>query len=165
MPGPVIDQSLLWHQPAGGQHVPRSSHLNLLIIDEADKLKFQPLELLRDLYDRASLSIVLMGMPGIDRRLKRYGQLHSRVHLAYEFLPITADETRLFISRKSLQLGLPVSVDDAVSAAIMRIANGNFRVLHRIFTEIERLQKLNSLPMITPDLVETARQGLLLGAT
>ncbi len=54
-------------------------------------------------------------------------------------------------------------IRNTVSAGIMRIANGNFRVLHRVFTEIERLQKLNCLPLITPDLVEMARKGLLLG--
>ena len=47
---------------------------------------------------------------------------------------------------------------------LLFISNGNFRVLNRIFPEIERLQKLNCLTLITPDLVETARQGLLLGA-
>ena len=77
--------------------------------------------------------------------------------------PLTVEEMRLFISGKWLELNLPLSADDAVSAGIMRIANGNFRVLHRVFTEIERLQKLNCLPLITPDLVEMARKGLLLG--
>lgn len=42
-------------------------------------------------------------------------------------------------------------------------ANGNLRVLHRIFAEIKRLQKLNCLAMVTPELVEVARKGLLLG--
>ena len=61
------------------------------------------------------------------------------------------------------ELNLPCKADDAVSTAIMRIANGNLRVLHRIFAEIKRLQKINCLPMITPDVVEVARNGLLLG--
>jgi len=58
---------------------------------------------------------------------------------------------------------MPLDADAAVSTAIMRVCNGNFRSLHRVFTEIERLQKLNCLPAITPDVVETARQALLLG--
>lgn len=77
--------------------------------------------------------------------------------------PLNTDEMRLFILQKWLELNLPLSADDCVSAAIMRIANGNFRALHRIFDEIERLQKLNRLAKITPDLVEVARQDLLLG--
>jgi hypothetical protein len=111
------------------------------------------------------VSVLLIGSPGIERRLRRsgYGQLHSRFNLAYEMQPLNTDEMRLFISQKWLELDLPLSADDRVSAAIMRLANGNFRALHRIFAEIERLQRLNRLAMITPDLIEVARQDLLLG--
>lgn len=161
----LIEQAFYTHDRENWAAHPRNKHLRLLIVDEADRLKFQSLELLRDIYDRGNVSIILMGMPGIDRRLKRFGQLHSRFSFAYEMLPLNKDEMRLFISQKWLELKLPLTADDGVSAAIMRIANGNFRVLHRIFTEVERLQKLNCLPMITPDLVEVARQGLLLGTT
>jgi hypothetical protein len=70
-----------------------------------------------------------------------------------------------FISRKWDELNLPCTADDAVSTAIMRISNGNLRVLHRIFYEIKRLQKINCFQTITPDVVEVARKGLLLGTT
>lgn len=159
----LVEQGTLWHAPETTANSPGQKHLKLLIVDEADRLKFSSLELLRDLYDRTDMSILLLGAPGIERRLKRYGQLHSRLNFVYEMAPLTVEEMRLFISGKWLELNLPLSADDAVSAGIMRIANGNFRVLHRVFTEIERLQKLNCLPLITPDLVEMARKGLLLG--
>lgn len=68
------------------------------------------------------------------------------------------------VAQKWLELKLPLTADDGVSKAIMRIANGNFRVLIRIFSEIERLQKLNCFTMITPEVVEVARKSLLLGA-
>jgi hypothetical protein len=160
----LIEQARVSHFPESFMEKRQSKNVKLLIVDEADRLKFQSLELLRDLHDRGNLGIVLMGMPGIERRIKRFGQLYSRVHLTYEYPPLNADETALFIAQKWSQLDLPRSADDSVSAAIKRVCNGNFRVLNRIFTEIERLQKLNCLPLITPDLVETARQGLLLGS-
>lgn len=162
----LIDQSLSWHRPELWIKKRQSKHVRLLIVDEADRLKLSSLELVRDIYDRAkgSIGVVLMGMPGIERRIKRLGQLHSRIHLAYEFEALNSEDTRRYIALKWLQLGLPLSADDAVSSAIIRVANGNFRVLNRIFTEIARLQKLNRLPLITPDLIEAAREGLLLGA-
>lgn len=130
-------------------------------------MKLSELEVIRDLYDRTPLSIMLIGSPGIERRLRRsgYGQLHSRFTFGYEIQPLTNDEMRIFIARKWQELSLPCTVDDAVSTTLMRIANGNLRVLHRIFAEIKRLQKINCLPTITPELVEVARKGLLLGAT
>lgn len=139
--------------------------LKLLIVDEADRLKFGSLELLRDLFDRTDLSILLIGSPGIERRLRRagYGQLHSRLSIICEMQPLNAAEMRLFINQMWLECKLPLTADNAISSAIMRISDGNFRKLHRIFDEITRLQKLNGLPMITIDLIEMARQSLLMG--
>jgi DNA transposition AAA+ family ATPase len=160
----LLDQATTWHGTDCAQFYPHR-FLKLLIIDEADRLKLGALEVVRDLYDRKNLSIVLVGSPGIERRLKRsgYGQLHSRFNLIYEMQPLNTNEMTLFISQKWLELRLPLTADDAVSKAIMRISNGNFRVLIRIFSEIERLQRLNCLSMITPEVVEVARQSLLLG--
>lgn len=162
----IVDRASCWHTFENGPFAPHK-YLKLLIIDEADRLKPTSLEYIRDLYDRTNLSIMLIGSPGIDRRLKRahLGQLHSRFTLAYEIQPLNIEEMRLFINLKWKELNLPLSADDNVSTAIMRIANGNFRALHRIFSEIKRIQKLNCLPIVTPDLIEVARQGLLLGGT
>lgn len=162
----LVDQASNWYSVDTGPFLPHK-YLKLLIVDEADRLKLGALEVIRDLYDRTTLSVLLVGSPGIDRRLRRtgYGQLHSRFTLAYEIQPMTREEMRCFIGRKWDELNLPCTADDAVSAAIMRISGGNFRVLHRIFTEIKRLQKINCFHAITPDVVEVARKGLLLGTT
>ena len=86
-------------------------------------------------------------------------------YIQYEIQPLTSDEMRSFVTQKWYETNLPCSTDDAVSTAIMRISNGNLRVLHRIFNEIRRLQKINCFQPITPDVVEVARKGLLLGTT
>ncbi len=41
----------------------------------------------------------------------------------------------------------------------------NFRLVHRLFVQIERVLKINDLTVITSDVVETARSTLVIGDT
>jgi DNA transposition AAA+ family ATPase len=47
----------------------------MLMIDEADRLKTAGIEQVRDIFDQGSLGVVLIGMPGLEKRLSRYPQL------------------------------------------------------------------------------------------
>jgi hypothetical protein len=50
-------------------------------------------------------------------------------------------------------------------AAISRITNGNFRLLHKLFVQSERIRRINALRVLTEDVVEAARSTLVIGAT
>jgi DNA transposition AAA+ family ATPase len=140
---------------------------NLLLVDEADRLKTASLEQLRDFYDRRHVGMVLIGMPGLQKRLARYAQLYSRVGFVHQFRPLSGQELQGVIEHQWVQLGLELAddqhADTAVINAIARVTGGNFRLVQRLFAQIERIVAINQLPAVTTEVVSLAREKLVDG--
>jgi hypothetical protein len=145
----------------------RRNNTELLIVDEADRLKMQALETLRDHFDRSGTGLIFIGMPGIERRLARHPQLYSRVGFAHEYRTLSSDELAFVLEHHYQRLGLTLSADDFTDAeaiaAVARITGGNFRLVQRLFAQITRILDINNLSTITTEVVDTARQNLVIG--
>jgi DNA transposition AAA+ family ATPase len=141
--------------------------IDLILVDEIDRLKMQYLEQLRDIYDRNDLAMILIGMPGIEKRLARYPQLYSRIGFAHEFDKLSKDETHHILEYKWQELGLSIKLEDfsdyEAITSIIKITGGNFRLIQRLFTQIERILEINNLDIITTEVVEAARESLVIG--
>jgi DNA transposition AAA+ family ATPase len=141
--------------------------VELAIVDEADRLKTAGLEQLRDVYDGIGIALVFIGMPGIEKRLSRYPQLYSRVGFVHRFRAMSAAEVRFVINNKWQALGREFSqsdfTDEEALAAVVRITNGNFRLIDRLLAQIERVLQINDLGTVTKEVVETARESLVIG--
>src|SRR6266542_3842691 len=141
----------------------------LIIIDETDRLKTASLEQVRDIFDGDGVGVVLMGMPGLEKRLSRYPQLYSRVGFVHAFRPLGEAEVRRLLQEewRELEVSLPEGGvrEEAAVAAIIRITGGNFRLLHRLLTQIARLVDINALSRVTTEVVEAARETLVIGVT
>jgi DNA transposition AAA+ family ATPase len=138
----------------------------LLIVDEADRLKTPALEQLRDHHDRTGIGLILIGMPGIEKRLARFPQLYSRVGFVHHYRPLAADELAFVLARHWPGLHLDDTADfttgEAV-AAITRITSGNFRLTCRLIAQIQRILDINHLSVVTAEVVEAARESLVIG--
>src|SRR5437870_191029 len=141
---------------------------DLLVVDEADRLKTASLEPLRDFYARRHVGVVLIGMPGLQKRLARYAQLYSRVGFVHQFRPLSGAELQSVIQRHSLQLGLGLELDDLAETnvvhAISRITGGNFRLVERLFAQIDRVTKINDVTTLTTEVILAAQESLVIGA-
>lgn len=140
---------------------------SLILIDEADRLKLTSLEQTRDIFDQGDIGLILIGMPGMEKRLSRYAQLYSRIGFVHAFRPLCAEELRQLLAKgwTPSQVNLPESsiTDSDALAAILRITGGNFRLLDRLLAQIARLLEINQLESVNGAVVEAARESLVIG--
>jgi DNA transposition AAA+ family ATPase len=106
-------------------------------------------------------------MPGLEKRLARYAQFYSRVGFVHEFRPLAGEELRFVLACQWQQLGLMFDGDNAGDAAALALAaqitRGNFRLIERLFAQVDRILHINQLRQVTAEVVEAAREGLVIG--
>ncbi len=138
----------------------------LILIDEADRLRMASLEQIRANFDGGDAALILIGMPGIEKRMARYPQFYSRIGFVHEFRPLSATEMRELLEQRWSPPG--VKLPDALLAsetvaAIIRMTGGNFRLLNRLLTQIERILEINGIENVSKAVVEAARESLVIG--
>jgi DNA transposition AAA+ family ATPase len=138
----------------------------LILIDEADRLRMASLEQVRSIFDAAEMGLILIGMPGLEKRLARYPQFYSRIGFVHEFRSLGAEEVRLLLEQHWAPPGvtLPQKLwEPETVAGIIRITGGNFRLLNRLLAQIARILEVNALQDVTKTVVEAARESLVIG--
>src|SRR5579884_875127 len=92
--------------------------VELVIVDEADRLKEPTLEQRRDPSDRTNQRRGLgpIGLPGIEQRLARDAQRSSRVGFVHHFRPLSEEELGFILAHTWAELGLSFAPDDYTDA-------------------------------------------------
>lgn len=98
----------------------------------------------------------------VDGQNDGFRDSHSR-----QFHSLATEEVRFILEHKWQQTGVRLKPDDfsdmEAVATVIRITGGNFRLIHRLCTQIERILQINDLHMVTKEVVETAREQLVIG--
>jgi DNA transposition AAA+ family ATPase len=55
------------------------------------------------------------------------------------------------------------SFDEEVVTTIVHVTGGNFRLLHRLLAQMERILDINQLDQVTRAVVEAVRESLVIG--
>jgi DNA transposition AAA+ family ATPase len=140
--------------------------IELLVVDEANRLKDAGLEQIRDIADRGEIGLVLLGMPGLEKRVARAPQLYSRIGFAHEMEPLSEEETCFFLDQRwshRVSAHSDDFTDQEAVAAILRIARGNIRLIERLMMQVEHVLVANQLTVVTKEVIETARENLIIG--
>ncbi|WGL61264.1 AAA family ATPase [Pigmentibacter sp. JX0631] len=150
-------------------------YVETIIIDEADRLNAKGFEEIRDLYDRKfrkspqdpQLTVILIGMPGIEKRLARFPQLYSRIGFVHSFKSLSNEEVIFIIKNQIKLLNVNIDInnfsDNEAISALTRITNGNFRLINRLLKQCIRIMDVNHLSSISKEVVEAARECLVIG--
>ena len=85
---------------------PLLERIELVIVDEAERLKYAAIEHLRDVFDRNDVGLIFIGMPGIEKRMSYFPQLYSRVGFAHQYPPLQRDEVIFVLQRHCKKFGV-----------------------------------------------------------
>lgn len=100
------------------------------------------------------------GFPAIPNSIHGVGFVHA-------FRPLSPAAVRRLLESHWLPSGVALPAegltDEETRAAIIRITGDNFRLLHRLLTQMARLVEINALSHVTWDVVEAARETLVVG--
>jgi DNA transposition AAA+ family ATPase len=146
----------------------RPGQVDLLVVDEADRLKPLALEVLRDVYDRSPMGLVLIGMPGLEKRLARYPQLYSRVGFVHQYRTLDRQEQQELVEQQirffGRERGKDRKIEKEALAQIIRMTGGNFRQMERLLSQIKRILEINpEVEQVSREVVEAAREQLVFG--
>lgn len=146
----------------------RPGQVDLLVVDEADRLKPLALEVLRDVYDRSPMGLILVGMPGLEKRLARYPQMYSRVGFVHQYRTLDREEQQAIIEQQVSFFqdgsGNDREIEKEAVTQIIRMTGGNFRQMERLLSQMKRILALNpGVEVVGKEVVEAAREQLVFG--
>lgn len=114
----------------------RNGEMRPIFIDEADRLKIDRIEDLRDIHEMTGIPVVLIGEEDLLNMLSNRRRIWSRVVQEVEFGPLSPVEVGVYAMKAA---GLDIPADEC--AKITTRAEGDFRLVRNMMLLLERSAK------------------------
>ena len=118
------------------------------------------------IFNDGGIGMVLIGMPGIEKRVARFPQFYSRIGFVHEFRPLDEAQMTTLLNEGWLPAGVRLPKADLepdLIATLIRMSGGNFRLLTRLLTQVERVVKVNQARIVSKQIVTAARDSPVIG--
>jgi hypothetical protein len=157
-------RALTWHKLGDWATAIQNRQVNLIIVDEAHRLKYQSLEELRDLQEKWCIGVVLIGDPGMERSLAKMYHFADRVRYVEKFDPLGLTDVVKYTDKWLELMKLPKAADD-IYPLIAAYSRGNPRILGHLFALTQRLLRINDdmVNEFSREVLDTAREMMLVG--
>lgn len=136
------------------------------LIDEAQILSFDALREIRLLLNLETseeklLHLVLLGQPGLKKRIDRVPQLKQRVNVRFHLGPLTGDETQSYIKHRLGVAGSKKEIFEQESLdKLYTISKGIPRVINNIAQNALFVGATENLKSIPPDIIDSVAEDL-----
>jgi DNA transposition AAA+ family ATPase len=128
----------------------------MLIIDQAEYLPLKALEMLRSMYDKAGVGILLCGLERLLENIRgqrgQYAQLHSRIGVVAKLKPITVGDAKLIA-----QSMIGDKRAEKTFTSFYNRSQGNARELVKLINAAVRIAHINECH-INEDVIASAEE-------
>lgn len=131
-----------------------SNMRRIIMVDEADKMRLEHFDTLRDFHDVCKIPVIMIGEESLRAKLERERRLVDRVREELAFEPVVQGDVVVFY-RKALELGLK----SEHAARLLDHAKGNFRKVKKDAAIVERVMKVSGIKEITESVVKDVCKG------
>jgi hypothetical protein len=104
----------------------------LILLDEVDRLHMDSLEQIRLIFEKGAAGLLLIGMPGIEKRIARFPQFFSRIGFVHEFRSLSDADLQVLLKQRWTPPGihLPCTLPEPeVIATVIRLTRGKNLVI------------------------------------
>lgn len=146
------------------ENLSNQHHFDLIIVDEAERLTQKCIEMLRSIYDRTKIPILLIGMTDLLRHLRIHKKFYSRISITYHYEPLSFQQLSEYLGQlHPLLKDIEPEKEKELLDFIYHHSRGEFRRIIQMVKQAERVRRINKHPVLSLSVFEKASTLMLRG--